>query len=41
MCSTISKNFENIDSSLKSLDNKFHFVGLTETWLKPNDNSDI
>ena len=40
-CRSISKNFENIECSLKSLDNKFDFVGLTETWLKTNDNSDI
>ena len=40
-CRSISKKFENIESSLKSLDNKFDFVGLIETWLKPNDNSDI
>ena len=40
-CRSISKKIENIECSLKSLDNKFYFVGLTETWLKPNDNSDI
>ena len=40
-CRSISKKFENIECSLKSLDNKFDFVGLTETWLKTNDNSDI
>ena len=42
-CRNISKKFENMESSLKSLDNKFDFVGLTETWLKPKfiDNSDI
>ena len=33
-CRSISKKFENIECSLKSLDNKFDFVGLTETWLK-------
>ena len=40
-CRSISKFFENIECSLKSLDNKFDFVGLSETWLKINDNSDI
>ena len=40
-CRSISKKIENIECSLKSLDNKFDFVGLTEAWLKPNDNSDI
>ena len=40
-CRSISKFFENIECSLKSLDNKFDFVGLSETWLKTNDNSDI
>ena len=40
-CRIISKNCENIECSLKSLDNKFDFVGLSETWLKTNDNSDI
>ena len=40
-CRSISKKFENIECSLKSLDNKFDFVGLSETWLKINDNSDI
>ena len=40
-CRSISNCFENIESSLKSLDNKFDFVGLTETWLETNDNSDI
>ena len=29
-CRSISKNFLNIESSLKSLDNKLDFVGLTE-----------
>ena len=33
--------FEIIECSLKSLDNKFYFVGLSETRLKINDNSDI
>ena len=33
--------FDTIECSLKSLDNKFDFVGLSETWLKINDNSDI
>ena len=36
-----SQKIENIESSLKSLDNIFDFVGLTETWLETNDNSDI
>ena len=40
-CRSISKKIENIECSLKSLDNKFDFVGLSETWLKINDNSDI
>ena len=40
-CRSISKKIENIEYSLKSLDNKFDFVGLSETWLKTNDNSDI
>ena len=40
-CRSISNFFENIECSLKSLDNKFDFVGLSETWLKINDNSDI
>ena len=40
-CRIISKKFDNIESSLKSLDNKCDFVGLSETWLKTNDNSDI
>ena len=40
-CRSISKKIENIECSLKSLDNKFNFVGLSETWLKINDNSDI
>ena len=40
-CRSISNFFENIECSLKSLDNKFDFVGLSETWLKTNDNSDI
>ena len=40
-CRSISKKIEHIECSLKSLDNKFDFVGLTETWLKINDNSDI
>ena len=40
-CRNISKKFENIECSLKSLDNKFDFVGLSETWLKINDTSDI
>ena len=38
-CRSISNFFENIECSLKSLDNKFDFVGLSETWLKINDNS--
>ena len=40
-CRSISKIFENIECSLKSLDNKFDFVRLSETWLKTNDNSDM
>ena len=40
-CRSISKKIENIECSLKSLDNKFYFVGLSETWQKINDNSDI
>ena len=40
-CRSISNFFENIECSLKSLNNKFDFVGLSETWLKINDNSDI
>ena len=40
-CRSISTHFENIECSLKSPDNKFDFVGLSETWLKTNDNSDI
>ena len=40
-CRSISKKFANIECSLKSLDNQFDFVGLTETWLKTNDNTDI
>ena len=40
-CRSISKQIENIECSLKSLDNKFDFVGLTETWLKTNTNTDI
>ena len=40
-CRSISNFFANIECSLKSLDNQFDFVGLTETWLKTNDNTDI
>ena len=40
-CRSISKKIANIECSLKSLDNQFDFVGLTETWLKTNDNTDI
>ena len=39
-CRSISNFFANIECSLKSLDNKIDFVGLSETWLKTNDNSD-
>ena len=35
------QKIEDIECCLKSLDNKFDFVGLSETWLKTNDNSDI
>ena len=38
---SISTKIANIECSLKSLDNQFDFVGLTETWLKTNDNTDI
>ena len=40
-CRSISKKNANIECSLKSLDNHFDCVGLTETWLKTNDNTDM
>ena len=39
-CRSLSKNFDKLECSLKSLKYKFDCIGLTETWLKEMESTD-
>ena len=40
-CRRLSKHFDKLESSIKSLNCNFDCIGLTETWLKDMENTDI
>ena len=40
-CRSLSKNFDKLEYTMKSLNFNFDCIGLTETWLKANEETNI